>query len=511
MSAETSDRSTDGTTEPATNAAPTVAGSAEQNTSHANPAASNEPQTLDQDAAEQAMVERMRPKTPAHESAAIRTWLRDHRIEEVECAVPDLAGVARGKVMPAEKFADLRPTYLPVSIFWQTITGGYAEIEDEMLYTEGDMLLVPDIGTIRSAPWASSPTGQVIHDVVWHDGEEVPYAPRNVLKRVMRAYEAKGWKPIVAPELEFFLTKPNPDPDYPLESPVGRSGRQGAGGQSYSLSAVDEYDKVIDDMYDFAEEMELEIDTIIQESGAAQLEINLLHGDALELADQAFLFKRLIREAAFRHGCYATFMAKPMEREPGSAAHIHQSVVDAKTGRTLFSGPDGSPSSAFYAFLAGQQTYLPQASCLLAPYVNSYRRLVPDDAAPINLEWGVDNRSTGLRVPVSSPTARRVENRIAGADVNPYLAIAASLACGYLGMVEELTPRDAIAGNAYAADRGLPHDLLEALTLFEGATELRSLLGNRFTDIYLEVKREEFAAFMRVISPWEREHLLLNV
>jgi len=419
--------------------------------------------------------------------------------------------VARGKVMPAEKFADLRSSHLPVSIFWQTITGGYAEIEDELLYTESDMRLVPDMHTIRSAPWAGSPTGQVIHDVVWNDGEDVPYAPRNVLKRVVAAYEAKGWKPIVAPELEFFLTKPNPDPDYPLEPPVGRSGRQGAGKQSYSISAVDEYEKVVDDMYDFAEEMDLEIDTIIQEAGAAQLEINLLHGDALELADQAFLFKRLIREAAYRHGCYATFMAKPMEDQPGSATHIHQSVVDAKTGRTIFSEADGTPSDQFYGFLAGQQTYLPNVVALLAPYVNSYRRLVPDDAAPINLEWGVDNRSTGLRVPVSSPAARRVENRMPGADVNPYLALAASLACGYLGMVEGLTPRDALAGNAYAAERGLPHDLLEALTLFEEADAIHSLLGRRFAEIYLAVKREEFAAFMRVISPWEREHLLLNV
>jgi glutamine synthetase len=444
---------------------------------------------------------------------SVRAWTRAHRIEEVDCAVPDIAGVARGKTMPVEKFVKLEPVHLPISIFHQTITGDYVGFEEngEELYAESDLMMVPDLSTIRPAPWASSPTAQVIHDATWQNGKAVEIAPRSVLKRVVELYHKEGWAPVVAPELEFYLTKTNPDPDYPLEPPVGRSGRKGSGRQSYSLGAVDEYDKIVDDIYEFAELQYLKIDTIIQEGGAAQLEINLVHGDPVNLADQVFLFKRTIREAAFKHNCYATFMAKPLEHQPGSAMHIHQSVVDVKTGKNIFTDAKGEPSKLFHSFLAGQQTYLPAAMCLFAPYVNSYRRLVPGGAAPINVEWGLDNRSAGLRIPVSGPAARRVENRLPGSDSNPYLAIAASLACGLIGMKKKLEPRPAVVGNAYRNDHQLPRGLLEALLDFEESKELHTILGERFCRVYMDIKRSEFEEFMRVISPWEREHLLLSV
>jgi len=443
----------------------------------------------------------------------LRAWLRAHSIEEIDCAVPDIAGVARGKTMPAEKFVRLDAVHLPISIFHQTITGDYVGFEEDgqQLYAESDLMMVPDLRTIRPAPWASSPTAQVIHDAEWQSGEPVEIAPRNVLKHIVELYSREGWKPVVAPELEFYLTKTNPDPDYPLEPPTGRSGRKGAGRQAYSLGAVDEYDKIVDDIYEFAERQYLKIDTIIQEGGAAQLEINLLHGDPVDLADQVFLFKRTIREAAFKHNCYATFMAKPLENEPGSAMHIHQSIIDAKTGRNIFTDANGQPTKNFHHFLAGQQLYLPSAMCLLAPYVNSYRRLVPNGAAPINVEWGFDNRSAGLRIPISPDSARRVENRLAGADSNPYLALAASLACGYLGIKKQLEPRAAVTGNAYGKDHQLPRGLLESLTEFEDSADLHEVIGKRFCHVYMALKRSEFEEFMRVISPWEREHLLLSV
>jgi len=443
----------------------------------------------------------------------LRAWLTYHRIVEVDCAVPDIAGVARGKTMPAEKFVKLDAVHLPISIFHQTITGDYVGFDDDAqaLYAESDLMMVPDLNSIRPAPWASSPTAQVIHDATWQNGEPAEIAPRNVLKRVLAYYAKEGWTPVVAPELEFYLTKTNPDPDYPLEPPIGRSGRPGAGRQAYSLGAVDEYEKVVNDIYEFAERQYLKIDTIIQEGGAAQLEINLLHGEATDLADQVFLFKRTIREAAFRHSCYATFMAKPLENQPGSAMHIHQSIVDAKTGRNIFTTEAGAPSKLFFQFLAGQQRYLPTATCLFAPYVNSYRRMVPGGASPINVEWGHDNRSAGLRVPISPDSARRIENRLAGADSNPYLAIAGSLACGYLGIKYALEPREGVVGNAYRNHHQLPRGLLEALTLFEDSEDLHEILGKRFCHVYLQLKRSEFEEFMRVISPWEREHLLLTV
>ena len=440
----------------------------------------------------------------------LRDWIRDHRVEEIECVTPDFAGIARGKVMPAAKFMREHEVRLPVSIFFASITGEYAEIDHPELYSDGDLALVPDIATARAVPWAGDPSLQVIHDVVDRDGAAVPYAPREVLRRVLRAYEAKGWTPVVAPELEFYLTKPNADPDYPLEPPVGRSGRQSTGSQAFSLSQVDEFDTVIEHIYDYADAQALEIDTIIQEAGAAQLEVNMRHGAPIALADQVFLFKRLIREAALRCGAYATFMAKPMAGQPGSAMHIHQSVLDAE-GRNAFSGPDGAPTPLFQAFIGGQQKYLPACSAVASPYVNSYRRLIKYMSAPVNLEWGEDNRSTGLRVPRAAADARRVENRVSGADANPYLAVAASLAAGYLGMVEGATPRPPVTGAAYDRARDLPYSLLEAVALLEDSAPLIELLGADFVKIYATLKRFEHDQFMTVISPWEREHLLLNV
>jgi len=443
---------------------------------------------------------------------ALATWLRDHRVEEVECVTPDFAGIGRGKVMPAVKFTRAVPTYLPTSLFFLTITGEYPDLDDLSGYdTDADLALRPDLETTRAVPWASDRSVQVIHDVLDREGNLVEFAPRSVLRRVLDHYAAKGWRPIVAPELEFYLTKPNTDPDYPLEPPVGRSGRTAQKAQAYSIAAVDEYDSVIEHIYDYATALGLDIDTIIQEAGAAQLEINLNHGDPLDLADQVFLFKRLIREAALRSGCYATFMAKPMENQPGSAMHIHQSVVTRDGGESVFSDADGAPSEAFHHFIGGQQTYLRSAACLMAPYVNSYRRLVPNLTAPINLDWGRDNRTTGLRVPISEPQARRVENRVVGADANPYLAIAASLAAGYLGMIEQVEPRAEVSDDSYNRPRELPYGLLEAVEEFKACAPLCEVLGKGFSGLYAAVKQHEFEEFMRVISPWEREYLLLNV
>ena len=443
--------------------------------------------------------------------STLNDWLSDRRIEEVECVVSDIVGIGRGKTMPARKFFRAERMFLPSSIFYQTITGNYAEVEIKNAWTESDLILVPDYQTARAVPWTSDITIQVIHDLETQQGERVGFAPRNVLKSIVDLYHAKGWRPVVAPELEFYLTKPNINPDDPVVPPVGRSGRRGVSRQAYSISGVDEYEKVVDDIYDFAEAQGLEIDTLMQEGGAGQLEINLNHGDPIELADQVFMFKRTIREAALRHDCYATFMAKPMEDQPGSAMHLHQSVVDFSTGENLFNNSDDQPSDLFRHFIGGQQSKLNSVVCMLAPYVNSYRRLVPDASAPINLEWGFDNRSTGIRVPVSAPQARRVENRVGGMDANPYLAFAASLACGYVGMMDKIEPRKPIDTEAYDLPRSLPTGVLEALDLFEGEKKMTDLLGETFCEVYLSIKREEYREFLRVISPWEREHLLLNV
>lgn len=448
-------------------------------------------------------------------AAEALTWLSERGIEDIECIVPDQAGVARGKMMPVAKFFSAGAITMPSAIFRQTIAGDYPEENQYFRYDprDGDLIFKADYSTLSVVPWETDPTAQLLHDAHERNGEPFESAPRQVLQRVVDRFASKGWKPVVAPEIEFYLVKPNIDPDYPLEPPIGRSGRPESGRKSYSMSALNEFDDVIDDIYDFSEKQGLEIDTLIHEEGKAQMEINLRHGDPVALADQVFLFKRTIREAALRHDMYATFMAKPMSSEPGSAMHIHQSVVDGETGKPVFSNEAGEATDLFHGFIAGQQRYLPHVMAILAPYVNSYRRLARGalGSPPINLHWGHDNRTVGLRVPNSSPVARRLENRVPGSDCNPYLSIAASLICGYLGMSKGLTPDDPIEDWGHDLPFGLPRSLNEALERLTEEDELVDLLGRTFVYTYKAIKEGEYETFMRVISPWEREHLLLSV
>ncbi len=447
----------------------------------------------------------------------LKDWLKQHRITEVECLVPDMSGIARGKILPAAKFVsgmENGTLRLPESIFGQMVTGDDAETE-QTTYQSPDMVLMPDPDTVRLVPWYAEPTAQVICDCVGRtDGETIAVSPRALLKRVVALYEERGWQPVVAPELEFYLAQKNIDPDYPLQPPAGKSGRPQTGRQAYGIDAVNEFDPLFEDVYDFCEAQDIGIDSLIHEVGVAQVEINFFHGDPVALADQTFLFKRTVRQAALRHDLYATFMAKPYEAEPGSAMHIHQSVTDHK-GRSLFATRSGKDTRLFLAHIAGLQKFLPAAMPLIAPYVNSYRRLVRFLSAPVNTHWGHENRTVGLRVPESDPKNRRVENRVPGADANPYLAIAATLACGFLGMRENLAPTKAMEGNAYEAPGGrrmqLPRHLLDAIQRMRDSDELREVLGDNFVTLYCDVKSSEHDAYQQVISPWERQHLLLNV
>lgn len=442
-------------------------------------------------------------------SERIEQWLNENRITEVECLVPDVAGIARGKIVPRHKYDPAQGLRLPEAVLTLTVTGDYPE-EDFTSVADPDMRMLPDPEGMRLVPWAKEPTAQIIHDCVNFDGTPAELSPRNVLKRILDLYREEGLTAVIAPEMEFYLVEVQPDEDIPLTPPVGRTRRTEAGRQSFSIDAVSEYDELFELVYNWCELQGLALDTLIHEMGTAQMEINLDHGDPLLLADQVCCFKRTVREAAIRHNMYATFMAKPMQGQPGSAMHIHQSVIDSK-GQNIFSLADGSPAPAFGHFIGGLQTYLPAAMPFFAPYVNSYRRLSAYTSAPINLSWGYDNRTCGLRVPHSTPQARRVENRLAGVDVNPYLAIAASLACGYLGMKQQLSPAEPLVGNAYEQPHQLPRHLDDAVDMMLACEPLAQVFGTQFLRAYGAIKKSEFREYMEVISPWERRYLLLHV
>ncbi|MFT6403752.1 MAG: glutamine synthetase [Marinomonas primoryensis] len=445
---------------------------------------------------------------------AFEAFLKEHAITEVESTLADMTGNARGKFYPTFKFLAEKTGRIPETVLVQSVTGDWADNHYDIIdASDRDMVLKPDPNTLRMVPWADEPTAQVINDCYTTDGNLHPLASRTILRHILSLYEKEGLKPIIAPEVEFYLIQPNTDPDYELKPAVGRSGKRETSRRSYSIDAVNEFNGIIDTLYSYCEAQNLDVDTLIHESGAAQMEINFIHGDPLDLADQVFVFKRTLREAALKHGVYATFMAKPMKDEPGSSMHIHQSLVDVKTGRNVFND-NGKPSELFYHYLGGLQRFTPNAISFFAPNVNSYRRFSPEMAAPINMNWGFDNRTAGLRIPFAPPEATRIENRFPGADSNPYLAIAATLACGYLGMKQKIQPTDPVKNNEPPSDYPeveIARTLEEGLRLLEECEPLCDILGNDFVTAYMGVKRSEFETFNRVISSWEREHLLLNV
>ena len=428
--------------------------------------------------------------------------------------MPDLNGVVRGKVWPAQKFLQSRENgslRMPSSVFSVTVTGEYADDEHSgESYSDPDVRLDPDPASLCVAPGFKTPTAFVFADALHRDGTPFEIAPRHVLKRVLALFEEIGWQIVVAPELEFYLTQINADPDFPLLPPAGRSGRSETAPQPYGLEAITEYEDIIEDIYEYAEAASLHLDTMIHEAGTAQLEINFNHGEPIQLCDQVIVFKRIVRQVALKHGVYATFMAKPMQQQPGSAMHLHISALD-RDGGTLFADGAGGMTDDFRHFVGGLQSLLPEVTPLFAPNVNSFRRMQPSHSAPINLQWGHDNRSCGLRVPTSDPANMRVENRVPGADANPYLALAASLVCGYVGVRDRIAPMPLVEGNAYVHARTLPRNLDTALDRLVRCEAVIELLGRKFVDAFLLIKADELAAFQDVISSWERDHLLLKV
>jgi len=447
-------------------------------------------------------------------------WLNDNSITEVECLVPDLGGIARGKILPTKKFIqglENDSHRLPQSVFIQTISGGYATEDEELpvdVYnpTDIDVILRPDLNTIRNVPWYQDPTAQVICDAVNLNGTNVINSSRSVLKKVLKLFDELGYQPIVSPEVEFYLVKPNPDADYPLEVPLGQSGREETGKQAFGIDAVNEFDNLFEDVYNFCEQQNIEIDTINHESGSAQMEINFQHGDPLELADQVFLFKRTLRQAALKHKLYATFMAKPMENQPGSSLHLHQSLIRKKNKKNVFFSKSSTVSNLMKNYIAGLQTYTPKLMPIHAPNINSYRRLFATWDAPRNTNWGLGNRSCGFRIPSNEEHSMRIENRISGADTNPYLVFAANLAAGYLGIKNKLKPTVETKKSVFGKDKSaLPKNVEEAISLFENDEQINEVFNQRFIRTIAAIRRVENQAYLKVISSWEREYLLLNV
>jgi len=438
-------------------------------------------------------------------------WLKDNKVTTIECVTGDHTGILRGKIFPVDKFIQEQGFRIAEGILLQSASGTY--VRDDFYYTlidsrDIDMVLKPDNNACYLLPWTDEPTAMIIHDCFDQKGNVAELSPRNILKKVIKLYTDKNWQPVIAPEMELYLTAPYIDENQPLETPVGCSGRTESGRQSFGIDALNEFNPVIKDIYHWCSQQNVNIDIVVHEEGRAQFEFNFDHGDPIHLADQVTVFKRTVKAAAEKNDLLATFMAKPISGQPGSAMHIHQSIISADNGKNIFADESGN-TKAFYHYIGGLQKYTSHVMPMYAPNVNSYRRFKLEQATPVNVLWAVENRTVGLRVPDSPAQARRVENRLPGADANPYLAIAATLLCGYIGMVEKTQASEETLERANVeANPDLPFNIELAILTMENSKQIRKYLGDNFVDAFIETRRSDHSSFKDFITAWERKYLL---
>ena len=434
-------------------------------------------------------------------------------LEAAEAFVTDPTGIARGKLLRA---ADLARIYqegrpLPCSIMSLDITGEDVE-ETGLVWDRGDedKLAWPIAGTLKLAPWMARPTGQVLLSLYDLDGGPYVADPRHVLARVVERLGREGYRPVVAAELEFYLVDPARAADGRLQPPQApATGRRLDRIDVYSVTELEEFAPFIDELYRAAKIMGLPAETLISEYAPGQLEVVLRHrSDALQAADEAIQWKRLVRGVALKHGLLATFMAKPYGSRAGSGFHIHASLADGQ-GRNLFADPNPEGTPLLRQAVAGLLATIDEAMGVFAPNANSYRRFQSASYAPIARSWGVNNRSVAVRIPTGAAETRHLEHRVAGADANPYLAIAAVLAGMHKGIAERLDPGPAITGNGYAqASADLPNDWPAALRLLKNSALLKEYFGARFLKIFHAIKAAECRRFGAQVSELDFEWYL---
>ena len=431
----------------------------------------------------------------------------------VEAFVIDINGIMRGKKLPAASLPRIyeKGMCLPASTLLLDIRGQEVEATGMVMTTgDGDHYCWPVSKSLRPMPWSQRPGGQLFMQMFTPDGEPFAGDSRNVLARVLERLSRRGLTPVVASELEFRLFDPEPDA-HGCPRPAGRASVSGGRSQLYGLDELDRLDPLLADIESACAAQNLPVDTLIAEQGEGQYEINLEHvPDALLAADQALLLKRTIKACAERHGMAASFMAKPCGDSSGNGLHVHISLLDGH-GDNVFTQA-GEPSDLLMQAVAGLIETMPDATALFAPHANSYRRFQPGSHVPLAATWGVDNRTTALRLPLAAPAATRIEHRVAGADANPYLVLAAVLAGMDHGLSEALTPPPPTQGNACEHEApALPDAWGVALARFERSTFIADYFGAEYQGWFAACKRQERDWLRRIVPTSEYDLYLRTV
>lgn len=442
----------------------------------------------------------------------MKNWLRKHpEVRTIRVAAADLNGQPRGKRVPT-RFADKvveDGTRFPLSVLNLDIWG--EDIDDSPLVFESgdaDGVLKPTERGFMPMPWLEAPTALLPIWMFREDGRPYDGDPRHALRAVLDRFKARGLTPVVAVELEFFLID---DSGRNLQVPISpRSGKRRKAAETMSVRALDQFDIFFTDLYDACEEMDIPADTAISEAGLGQFEINLMHcDDALRAADDAWLFKMLVKGLARRHGFAASFMAKPYDDYPGSGLHTHFSLLDAE-GNNVFDDGTGKGTETLRHAIAGCLNAMHDSALVFAPHSNSYDRMVPGAHAPTGICWAYENRTAAIRVPSGSHKARRIEHRVAGGDVNPYLMLAAILGAALTGIEDGTEPPAPITGNAYALD--LPHipdTWAGAIDAFETSGIVKRIFTPELIRNLVLTKRQELH-YMGELTPTEQAEIYLD-
>jgi glutamine synthetase len=425
----------------------------------------------------------------------------DGSVDTVLLAIADMEGRLQGKRLTASHFlADVAEHgaegcnyLLAVDVDMNTVDG-YAMSSWSRGY--GDFAMVPDLSTLRPVPWQEG-TVMVLADLAWHDGAPVVASPRQILRRQLDRLAERGWQALAGTELEFILFRDTYEDAW-------RRGYRDLTPASlynvdYSLLGTARVEPLIRRIRNAMAATGLTVENSKGECNLGQHEINFRYDEALATADAHAIYKNGAKEIAAQEGWAITYMAKWDERE-GNSCHIHLSLADAGTGDSVFA----ADRSTFDRFVAGQLACMRELTLMFAPQVNSYKRFVDGSFAPTAVAWGDDNRTCSLRV-VGHGAGLRVENRLPGADVNPYLALAAMIAAGLRGIDEGLELEPAFVGNAYESDKPrVPHTLSAARDLFASSALARDAFGEEVVVHYLNRAAVELTAFEAAVTDWER-------
>lgn len=428
-----------------------------------------------------------------------------------------MSGVARGKRLRRHELLPIYETgrFLPVSIQVADVRGEDCP-DTGLVWEEGDSDRVarPAPGTLVPAPWLGADMAQVIASLHERDGRVSDLDPRAVLAGVVARFAEDGWTPVVACEIEFYLLDAaRATGAVPELAMLG--GARPVNHGTYGLSEMADADAFLRALWVAADVQGVPVEGAISEYAPGQMELTLHHGpDALRAADEAVMYKRLVKGVARAQGMDACFMAKPFAERAGSGMHLHVSVNDA-AGRNIFASEAAEGGPLLANAVGGMRDTLGDAMAIFAPNANSYRRFRANSYAPVSPTWGVDNRTVSLRVPAGAPATRHVEHRVCGADANPYLALAALLAGVHHGLKQRIDPGPPVVGDGYAAAATsgvrLPTNWFAAVDAFEASAVMADYLGARFVRMFTSVKRTEQDRYFAQVPPQDYDWYLREV